>query len=488
MVFNRKKCEGMGEGLLLAMTADEESAASSPPPGEDGGAAASSSRLMLLLRIAHQVFMCNCPTAAAAAMAGAEGDADKWEKSSQLRSRLGEIAIVPLWRALAGSLAMLNDDAMRDQYQNEVRGMIDEWKEHNVFGGPTVLDEYKRGWSRALKEAADAKGGEVAESAADVCAAESTTITTKTALEGDDNVTALSQEKEKQRVVKDGDSKDESDNVEMGNTVSVAMAETSQEETKGESSSEPFNAPMPSSVEENGEGKAVRAANRDSVASVEVEVNFEGVEEAKVEPSQFLDACKVIASIQITRDLGSDAAMNLSSALSSIPQKVEEACDTILAQQQNGQDERTPITELLSTDALSNLPDEVLDLDLKYARKSLQAYKEAIRQQRKARLQCLDLLLQSRCSFGSLDAARAFCGGGDDKVGMDTVLEKLKKRKEILIDAMALEGLDVEEDEEEKKMEGEEEGLKPLGWFPGQMGAMYEEVEDEPAAKKIKSC
>ena len=154
---------------------------------------------------------------------------------------------------------------------------------------------------------------------------------------------------------------------------------------------------------------------------------IQGVPEAKVEPSQFLDACKVIASIQITRDLGSDAAMNLSSALSNIPPEVEEACNTILEQQKqnDGQDETTPtsVMELLSNpEVLSNLPDEVLDLDLKYARQSLQTYREAIRQQRKARLQCLKLLLASRCSFGSMDAARAFCGDsgggrGDDAEG-----------------------------------------------------------------------
>lgn len=217
----------------------------------------------------------------------------------------------------------------------------------------------------------------------------------------------------------------------------------------------------------------------------------QGVEEAKVEPSQFLDACKVIASIQITRDLGSDAAMNLSSALSNIPSEVEEACNTVLAQQQNGQDdETTPITELLSADALSNLPDELLDLDLKYARQSLQTYKEAIRQQRKARLQCLQLLMQSRCSFGSMDAARAFCGGEGSDVSMDAILEKLIKRKELLVDAMALEGLDVEEDKEEKKLETEEGTLKPLDWFPGQSSSVAEEnndAEGEPSAKKLKT-
>lgn len=190
-------------------------------------------------------------------------------------------------------------------------------------------------------------------------------------------------------------------------------------------------------------------------------------------------------NVAFLTDLGSDAAMNLSSALGSVPAEVEQACNTIYAQQQQegGEEGTTSIEELLSTDQLSNLPDEILDIDLDYARKSLHTYREAILQQRKARLQCLHLLLQSRCSFGSLDAARAFgCDDGSNE-GMDIILEQLKKMKEKLIDAMALEGLDVEEDDaDEKKMKEEEEQLKPLSWFPGQT----KESEEEPASKRQK--
>ena len=78
--------------------------------------------------------------------------------------------------------------------------------------------------------------------------------------------------------------------------------------------------------------------------------------------------------------------MNLSSAFSSIPSDVKKACTTILMQQQNRQEDVTPISKLLAEESLSSLPDKVLNLDLKYATQYLQTYKEAIRQQRKARL------------------------------------------------------------------------------------------------------
>ena len=85
-----------------------------------------------------------------------------------------------------------------------------------------------------------------------------------------------------------------------------------------------------------------------------------------------------------------------------------------------------------------------------------------------------------------MDAARAFCGGDDSDVSMDVILDKLKKRKETLVDAMALEGLDVEEDEEEKKLAKEEVELLPLSWFPGQEGG-DNETEKEPADKRLKT-
>ncbi|KAL7539162.1 hypothetical protein ACHAXR_009724 [Thalassiosira sp. AJA248-18] len=535
MVFNRKKCEGMGEGLLLAI-AEAAEKKNNNNNGEEvtsstTTAAAAAARLMLLLRIIHQVLLSNCPI-------GSEGDADKWSKSSQLRIRLGEIVIIPLWKALAASFFTTTSITTQEQYQGEIKEMMEEWKEHNVFGGPTVWEEYKKGWSRALKEADDvADTAAATASAADVAAVadantegegsiemkqqqQQSAPSSSAGVSEDDGTTVLSVSIDDVVTEENNEPLEESNQKETNEAEAVTkedpLVDGSQnaggerEEMKDESDSAIETTPTPAStlsVEETGDVNVIRrATKRDSVASVDIEVDFEEVEEAKVEPSQFLDACKVIASIQITRDLGSDAAMNLSSALSNIPSEVEEACNTILMQQQqqkDGQGETTTtiasITELLpNPDSLSKLPDEVLDLDIKYARKSLQSYREAIRQQRKARLQCLQLLLASRCSFGSMDAARSFCGsggsggtadnsdndGGSSAMDMDTVLEKLKKRKEILVDAMALEGLDVEEDEDEKKTMKEEETLKPLSWFPGQVEVVEE--EEPSVAKKPK--
>ena len=68
------------------------------------------------------------------------------------------------------------------------------------------------------------------------------------------------------------------------------------------------------------------------------------------------------------------------------------------------------------------------------------------------------------------------------------VFIELKKRKETLVDAMALEGLDVEEDDEEKKLAREEVDLIPMAWFPGQseQGGTID-AEKQPADKRLKT-
>ena len=96
-----------------------------------------------------------------------------------------------------------------------------------------------------------------------------------------------------------------------------------------------------------------------------------------------------------------------------------------------------------------------------------------------------------------MDAARILFGkekdSTDEDIPIDEILDKLKKRKEALSDALALEGLDVEEDaEEEKKLEKEEKNLVPFSWFVEEDEELADdnaiESMDEPAAKKLKSA
>jgi len=157
IIFNRKKVTDIGDGMLLYITENSKTAANTSNGNGDGGSSEAIGRLMLLVKIINQVLLFNCPTTT---MDGNDNNTtntdsdttDKWIKSSQLRIKLSEIVILPLWKALATSLHTSNT-TVKDQYSIEIKNIVDNWKKCNVFDSVTILDEYKRGWSRALKDA-----------------------------------------------------------------------------------------------------------------------------------------------------------------------------------------------------------------------------------------------------------------------------------------------------------------------------------------------
>lgn len=60
-------------------------------------------------------------------------DAEKWEKAADLRTTLGEAAVIP---ALEG----LGARALTDK----IEGLWKQWDDNNVFGGPTLIGQIRR--------------------------------------------------------------------------------------------------------------------------------------------------------------------------------------------------------------------------------------------------------------------------------------------------------------------------------------------------------
>lgn len=259
IIFNRKKCDGMGEGLLVSIK--ECSARSSDSSsGKSGDADANLARLMLLLRILHQVLTSNCPTTAVT-----EGnDVDTWNKSSQLRIRLGEIVILPLWKALAKALNRLNE-TNREVYQDEIGRMLEEWNDHNVFGGPTVWEEYKRAWNRSLKEAStttilEKEGGLDGDESTTVMNSATKSITPEiatTSHEGDNDIGESAQQAEQAEAIADKIiNKDEDERVDANSMTPDVVAETHDMKVDTDTG-------------------AVETTKRESVANIDAEVDFE---------------------------------------------------------------------------------------------------------------------------------------------------------------------------------------------------------------------
>ena len=270
IVFNRKKCDGVGEGMLAYIAGCDVDGG-----GGGGGLASSSSsaRPVLLLRILHAVLVSDV------------ADDDKWAKSFPMRSRLGEIVVGPLLRALAWSSAGLDDDGDaggRAACREEVRSAMEEWRDHGAFGGPTVWEDYSRGWTGALREAdtaasaanssADvADGGNVdVESTTDVDAIVEHAAATTTSTDGDDAARETS--KHAGRRAPDIAAEASGPNDATG---SVDIVDEKRDERSESDEVVDATSSSPSFGEEIGNNKAVPAATRDGVAGLDVEIDFE---------------------------------------------------------------------------------------------------------------------------------------------------------------------------------------------------------------------
>ena len=196
-------------------------------------------------------------------------------------------------------------------------------------------------------------------------------------------------------------------------------------------------------------------------------LQFQGIPYAKTDSRDFLGPCKAIATLQIARDLRSDAAVQLSSLLSSIPEDIQDACRDALEKQAEG--ETLDLPKDVARDFSIRVNETLLDMDLDEQLQNVRTFRDIVERQREARKQLIFLLVQSRCQFGSKEAAEKF-------YKCESYMQLLKKRKDILSDAMALEGLDF--DPEATGGASELGDLEPLTW--------YEPEVDNPK-KKVKT-
>jgi hypothetical protein len=107
------------------------------------------------------------------------------------------------------------------------------------------------------------------------------------------------------------------------------------------------------------------------------------------------------------------------------------------------------------------IPPSLIDLDIDEETSSLNMFQDIVQRQQKAREKLIYLLLRSRCKFGSREAAQEF-------YEIENLGKKLKKRKELLSDALELEGLDPNEigsDVDTNKKRDFEQVLPSLTWY-----------------------
>jgi hypothetical protein len=196
-----------------------------------------------------------------------------------------------------------------------------------------------------------------------------------------------------------------------------------------------------------------------SSASKVITYDFDskGIPEQPVDPKLLLEYSREVATLQIARDLRNDTAVQLSSLLSAMPEDVRRACAEAA---EHGGTLPTPLSKVQARDFSKRTNEAIMEMDLEEQFQNVTTFSQIVQRQRQARQHLIQSLIQSRCKFGADEAAEAF-------YQVDHHKAELLRRRQILIDAMELEGLDVENQATATSTaDAAEDEVALLSWYP----------------------
>jgi len=379
----------------------------------------------------------------------------KWEKLAELRVALGE-ALQPEMKLLGSAMP------------DELGAYLEEWEDKNVFGGPSTNAQIRRLYANRNNAAPTSiNPSSTAKTAVDADAANIVTSTAKA--EASSSVpsgapgqpTIEKNEAEKILSSSYGSAVELSSEIQTDDNDALYPAPDDDNDdvdmTREGANVEQHQNKADSSLSGDASTKSSLAQKRSAALNQQVEYDFEskGVPPGPVESREFLDPCKAITTLQIARDVRTNTAVEISTALANLPADILATCQDLSSGKLQELDTAT------TNEYSIRIPSSLIDLDISEEISSLNTFLDIVRRQQKAREKLIYLLLKSRCDFGSTEAAREFHE-------VDDLAQKLKKRKELLSDALELEGLDTSEivtDGTKSKKPEKEEELPPLEWY-----------------------
>ena len=352
-----------------------------------------------------------------------EEDTDKWQRMEELRLLLGESVLLPL----ASQLQEPAREELRSSF-------LKAWDDANSFSGPSLINEIRKAVSN--KSAVDSLPKTTTAAAA---SPENTTpsppknvtpvseVATGKKIEGKQVPKDAPQATVKEVPIKPG-SKDEDD---ADRKIPASAAPDKKKDKAPIATKEP---PKP------------RTVSATSSATMTYDFEASGIPATKVDPKTLLEPTRAIASLQIARDLRNDGAVQLSSLLANLPENIRESCK-----------DQEELTADKARDYAMRTPDVLIDMDLEEQLQSIRMYRDIVKRQRAARKQLIQALIASRCQFGAEEAAQGF-------ENAHRARGQLLKRKQVLMDAMELEGQDCTQ-EEKNLYSKDATDFAPLEWF-----------------------
>jgi hypothetical protein len=353
-----------------------------------------------------------------------ELDGLKWDRLAELRVVLAEDVLVPVLESAKATAA----------WSDKLPTMLKEWDRVNAFGVPTLILQMRKLLNKS--------------SAASLQEAPPVTAAVKAepADEPDQVVTAVKTQAA----------------TEMGAaTFTPPPPLVLKQEPKVE---------MDDDDDDPMKEPSLAATVPSTLPEVTYDFEVSGIPAAEVKPADFIEPCRSVATLQIARDLRNDGAVNLFSLLSGLPEEVRAEC----AEAAEQEDKYSGLHEDKARPFSQKIAESLLDMDMPEQLQNIRNFRDIVQRQRQARKQVIDLLISSRCNFGANDAAAAFYGSNG-------IQEMLQQRKQTLVDAMELEGLDVEEE----KSRAVPEELAPFTWY--EPGDTADVDADESSAKRQRT-
>lgn len=204
--------------------------------------------------------------------------------------------------------------------------------------------------------------------------------------------------------------------------------------------------------------------NKSPIPDIE-SVNFDelGIPERAVDPTDLLDECRTIATLQIGRDLRAEKVHRVANLLQQLPEKVRSELASLSS-------DPTKIDDKTADEFSRLVSDELLDLDLAVHLAAVRSNRTLVEQQNASRLSMIRLLQESRCKFGAMETGRIYY---DPEI---TDISYYKEEAQELADLLDLEGLDVDdvlaaEDKLEEAEQPFEDELPPIDWYQDEIGS-----------------
>ena len=337
-----------------------------------------------------------------------EENATKWEKMEEMRVALGEGVLLKI----VGQL----HDPSRDKLKTT---FLKEWDDSNSFGGPTLINAIRKSVSSSNKASSESSSPSKTAAAEESSTPQQPHPTSeKTSAKESKDVTMEDAKQEAKG--KESNSKD----ADKTAIESAKSQPCNSIKTKPAYSVKTPPTPIPTTT---------------------YDFEASGIAAADVDPKTLLEPTRTIASLQIARDLRNDGAVQLASLLSNLPDNIKQSCT-----------DKEELTADKARDYAMRIPDVLIDMDLEEQLQSIRMYRDIVKRQGAARQKLIRALIQSRCQFGASEAADAF-------ETAHRARGQLLKRKQVLMDAMELEGLDVTEEEKNFHAQDTTE-FAPLEW------------------------